>query len=232
MTKRLLFPALAAGLLILSLGSMNAHAGQIPLPTTLDQLLPAGNFVVLSAPPATEAETFSNFTYSTSPVGSPPTAANVTVAQFNLGNENGLAFSGAFFAPAGSIIDYKLSYVVTAPAGFVINDALLAAVYNIPGGTGVVSISEQLFNNVTGASIGALSIFSPTTTASLNFAGVTSILVQKDILLVGGTAGAGVSIIDQGFSSVPEPASMALLGIGLSGLLTFRRFFKRAASAA
>jgi hypothetical protein len=32
-------------------------------------------------------------------------------------------------------------------------------------------------------------------------------------------------------SSVPEPVSFALLGIGLSGLLTFRRFFKRTSVA-
>jgi hypothetical protein len=62
---------------------------------------------------------------------------------------------------------------------------------------------------------------------------VSSILVKKDIFLMGGSLGAGISIIDQGYSSagVPEPASMALLGIGLSGLLTFRRFFKRAPNA-
>jgi len=231
MTRRLLFPALTAGLLILSFGSLNARAGQIALPTTLDQLLPAGTFAVV--PP--EPDIFSNFVYTVSPAGSPPLASNVAVNEFHLGNEAGITFAAPFFAAAGSIVDYRLQYVVTAPAGFLINDAFLGAVYDVPGGSnGIVSISESLFNNITGASIGSLGLSSPpgTTSDTLNFAGVQSILVQKDILLVGGNNGIGVSIIDQGFSSaVPEPASMALLGIGLSGLLTFRRFFKRAPSA-
>ena len=63
--------------------------------------------------------------------------------------------------------------------------------------------------------------------------GYQSIRVEKDILLVGGSQGATVSIIDQGFSSinVPEPSSVALLGIGMTGFLAFRRLFKRHAVA-
>src|SRR5271157_1919538 len=41
MTRRFVFFTLVAGLLALSLGSVDARAGQIVLPTTLDMLLPA-----------------------------------------------------------------------------------------------------------------------------------------------------------------------------------------------
>src|SRR4051794_2732808 len=190
--KMRLHSLVAAGLLALSLCCLDARAGQIPLPTTLDKLLPAGSFAVVGPEP----DTYSNFTFSSSaiPPGTPVlTAGQINVSEFHLGIENGLEFSGAMFAPANTIVDYKISYVVTAPVGSQIFDAFLGVTYNIPiGSTGQVSISESFFNNVTGAPIGSLTASSPPGTIgdTLNFAGVSSILVKKDIFFLGGSLGA------------------------------------------
>lgn len=236
MTRRLLFFGLVAGVLALTMGGMDARAGQITLPATLDNFVGpnSGNFAVVGPEP----DTFSSFTFSASAI--PPTTPvltpdQITVKEFHAGIENGITFSGAFFAPAGTIVDYALSYVVTAPKGFLINDATLSGVFSTFGGTGTVSVGETLLNNANGAAIGTLEIASPPGSASdtITFAGVNSILVQKDIILNGGSGGASISFVNQGFSSnaVPEPTSMALLGIGLSGLLTLRRFLRRNAVA-
>jgi hypothetical protein len=231
MKRSFVFRAIALALLVGGLGALDARAGLVPLPTTLDQLLIPGNFTVTGREP----DTYSNFSYSTTPIGSPPTAANIGVSAFTVGPDDGISFKGAFQAGAGSVVDYQIDYVVTAPKGFAITDAYLSATFNIPpGSTGTVSIGESLFNNANGALVGTLQVDQNTITDSINFAGVSSILVQKDILINGGSGGAGVSFVNQGFSSVgvtthttPEPASWALLGIGMTGFLAFRRFFKK-----
>jgi hypothetical protein len=69
-------------------------------------------------------------------------------------------------------------------------------------------------------------------TASLDFPGVPSILVQKDIFINGGSLGANVTFVNQGFSStvIPEPTSVLSMSIGMViSLWAFRRYSKRAA---
>jgi hypothetical protein len=205
----------AAAVLVWGFGALEARAGFIPLPSALDVLTTAGNFTTVQN--VNEVETFSQFSYSTSPVGTPPTAANVTVSAFQNGNESGLTFSGAFFAAANTTVDYRIQYVVTAPAGFLINDALLSATFNtFAGSTGTASIGETLTPIGGGAAIVLPTLNAPNGGGvPITFAGSNSFLVQKDILLVGGSGGIGVSVINQGFSSVvPEPTSVALLGLG------------------
>lgn len=213
---------------VLVAGSPLCQAGQlIKLPTTLDQLIIPGNYTVTG----TEPDTFSNFSYSMSPVNTAPTAADVTVSAFSAGKENGITFSGAFFAPANTTVDYTITYQVTAPKGDLLTDATLSGTGTVFGGTGVTGVSETILNAANGAALGSMNIVVPGGPLSdtISFAGVQSILVEKDMVLVGGSLGASISVINQGFSSssVPEPASVALLSIGMTGLLVFRRLLRK-----
>jgi len=241
MKRRVLFFALAAGFLVLGFGALDARAGFVPLPTTLDQFVNSGgtsngNFTTVSNPAAGELLKFSAFGY-TQATGDPPPASGVHMAPFTLPpppGETGIQFSGAFNAAAGVTADWVLSYRVDElTPGALINDAYLSIVGGIGGGTGRIDVSETI-TDLSGHEIGHLDAFINSTGVHLVDTGLilppqTAVLITKDISVVGGSAGASLSVIDQGFSSssVPEPSSWALLGIGMTGFLAFRRFFKK-----
>jgi len=238
MKRSTLFIALAAGFVVLGFGALDASAGPVSLPTTLDAFVNSsgssnGNTTTVSNPAANESIQFSAFGY-TQATGAAPAASGVHMTAFTLApppGETGIQFSGAFNAAAGVTNDWVLTYTITElTPGAKITDAYSSITGGNNGGTGSISVSET-FTTANGSPIGTIleaSIGSPTVTENFG-AGYTTILVTKDIDVIGGSMGTTLSVMDQGFSStsVPEPASWALLGIGMTGFLAFRRFFKK-----
>jgi hypothetical protein len=234
MKRRSFVLALAAGVVVMGIGALDARAGYVPLPTTMDKLLPAGTYTQAFG---AETLTFSNFTYTSSsspPPGSPgPAAATLGVVQYAVGNETGFSLTGTLSAAAGTMVDVSISYIVTAPKGELLNDALLVTTGGNFGGTGDYSVSETLTTVNPPSFLGTLEASTGTPFDTIGGMGVQSILVSKDIFLTGGSKGVTLSVITQAFSStsVPEPASIALLGIGITGFLAFRRLFKKTSVA-
>jgi hypothetical protein len=233
MLRRFLFLTSAAAFLVLGLGAFEARAGFVPIPTTYDKFVTAagtsnGNFTTVVGD---ETLTFSNFTYSPTAYGgaTAPPASAVKILPFVLGNETGITFTAGWFAVGAGVLDVAISYTVSAPKGQLLTDAYLSIAGMTIGG-GIASVGETLSNGYTlSASVPGSPIDSVTFAKPVQ----SITLVDKDIILVGNGGFATISIVNQGFSSttaVPEPTSMALLGIGMAGFFTYRRLFKRAAT--
>ena len=137
-------------------------------------------------------------------------------------------------AAAGQTSDLLLSFTVTSPGP--ITTVTLEGTGGATSGAGA-RIDETFTNGLTSSADGTLSLTGGGTVTLTLPTPTTDLEVSKNITANGGTVAGGIasySDVQNTFNVsgvVPEPASWAMLGIGLSGLLAIRRFFKRASVA-
>ena len=163
-----------------------------------------------------------------------PAAMNVNVVSIS----EGLEFQGAFGTSAGTSSDALISYTVTSELGK-ITDAQLTGNPTVVG-SGTMLVTDTLYIAGTTTTVGQMTSYDvepppPGLKNSDQLLGLNdqSLFVKKDIFAQSVTGVASMSYVDQTYSTtaIPEPASFALLGIGLSGLFTLRRLFRRTSVA-
>jgi hypothetical protein len=205
--------ALTAAAMVVALAAPQARAGL----TLADLLVPGATLTCGD-------KTFSNFNSFTafqSGGAHLPLASEIGVSCHT--DANGTVFidfqSAVWSVGANQTQDTDFRYTVSnnhKPPLASIKDASL----RIVGGTigdGTVTVSENDPTNL----INMEATIPGSAMAHETFSPVTTIVdIAKDIALVGNTGSAAVSLVEQGFSQTPEPASMVLLvmgGIGLAG---------------
>lgn len=172
---------------------------------------------------------FSNFNYTA--VGDMPGAdrVNVTPIRDDLGHL-GVRFTGPFIDLVGNGgSDATITFQVDVlGSGMLINDVHLSGNPNVLGDGGSASVTETFAGQNILLDIyddfGNLKLIDWADLA----APVRTLHVHKDILLFGQTGSATISIIDQTFSQIPEPAAALLAIIGLVAGLGVRRRAKLA----
>jgi PEP-CTERM motif len=166
----------------------------------------------------------------------------------------GLIATAAFSAPAqaaSTLVDTKAYFAITP--GTATTTEVDFFYQNSGGGalssiTGISHVSDGGLSGVTFATNGTDEIMvtftaanhtngtiGPPPTPGLEFTFTTGnaannvFIKQMSVVVTPGNSAGQSVLVTAG--SVPEPASLALLGIGMTGFLAFRRFFKKTSVA-
>ncbi len=183
-------------------------------------------------------KTFSNFFYSTS--GSDHLPPNeITVTPVTTPYDPGLLFAAPWSVSSLHTQDSLLGFTVQVTSGSALITDLSLLIFGAGvTGTAMVSVvetyclgdtfSDMCKNGTTGTLMTYINGSSSKLSDQVYFKGVSEVDVMKDIMLKGGDNGSAVlSGVENQFSEIPEPASLAILGsglIGMGGLLRKRLF--------
>ena len=180
--------------------------------------------------------TFSNFSATITGFGnySPTSMSSISVTSLMPDAAGpGIEFTGDFDAfGSGSYGDVALNYEAVASSGTMINDIFLGLGGAVLSGSNAnVTIVECAYANAAHTVLlggNCLSVYDPppSLTGELSLGGnYSTVYVTKDISYNAGNCStdctASLSIIDQRFSTVPEPGTLALFGAGLLGCALF-----------
>jgi hypothetical protein len=177
---------------------------------------------------------FSSFDFTPTATGGgvAPDTNGITVTPVTVGAEIGLKFNSLWFAGTGQLVDTTIDFVVSVVGGgpMMIDDASTVQSSSGFTGTGSASVTEGICGPAPCSTVDSTSTINTQgdheISSHITFTPTGSIQAVKDIGVSGGTNGtASISAVTDTFSqtSVPEPASVLLLGGAMVGLCTVIR---------
>jgi hypothetical protein len=173
---------------------------------------------------------FSNFSYTAA--GTNPISANQITVDIVNGSTIGLSFHAPWSAGPNQSSDGTIDFTVSAlGTGTLVSDFGLAQTSGVAG-NGTASVIERGCGpapcDATGGPYYVLTFQTgdaDDAQGETSFNGQCSVDVEKDIAVNGGDGFAGISVVQDTFSQVPEPMSLGFIGGGLAllGVVRLRR---------